>query len=57
VDHDHHRPTVQVNCPIRFTETPAGIYRAPASLDEHGPELRAELAQRRSGGEESSPAT
>lgn len=43
VDHPHHRPTVQVNCPIRFTGTPAGIYRSPATLDEHGEELRAEL--------------
>jgi crotonobetainyl-CoA:carnitine CoA-transferase CaiB-like acyl-CoA transferase len=46
VDHPHHRPTVQVNCPIRFTATPAGIYRGPATLDEHGPELRAELERR-----------
>jgi crotonobetainyl-CoA:carnitine CoA-transferase CaiB-like acyl-CoA transferase len=51
VEHDHHRPTVQVNCPIRFTDTPAGIYRRPATLDEHGPELRAELAERRARGE------
>jgi crotonobetainyl-CoA:carnitine CoA-transferase CaiB-like acyl-CoA transferase len=43
VDHAHHRPTVQVGCPIRFTGTPAGVYRSPATLDEHGPELRAEL--------------
>jgi len=50
VEHPHHRPTVQVNCPIRFTETPAGIYRRPALLDEHGPELRAELADRREHG-------
>ena len=46
VDHPHHRPTVQPNCPIRFTETPAGVYRSPAILDQHGPELRAELAKR-----------
>ncbi len=46
VDHEHHRPTVQPNCPIRFTETPAGIYRRPAKLDEHGPEIRAELSAR-----------
>ena len=44
VDHENHRPTVQSNCPIRFTETPAGIYRRPAKLDEHGAEIRAELA-------------
>jgi crotonobetainyl-CoA:carnitine CoA-transferase CaiB-like acyl-CoA transferase len=46
VEHDHHRPTVQVNCPIKFSETPAGIYRRPARLDQHGDELRAELAAR-----------
>ena len=49
VEHGHHRPTIQANCPIRFTETPAGIYRGPATLDQHGPELRAELDQRRAG--------
>ena len=32
--------------PIKFSETPAGIYRRPARLDEHGPELREELARR-----------
>ena len=47
VDHGHHRPTVQVNCPIKFSATPAGIYRSPATLDEHGAELRAELARRK----------
>ncbi len=47
VEHGHHRPTLQPNCPIRFTETPAGVYRRPATLDEHGAELRAELAARR----------
>ena len=46
VEHDHHRTTVQANCPIKFSETPAGIYRRPARLDQHGPELRAELAAR-----------
>jgi crotonobetainyl-CoA:carnitine CoA-transferase CaiB-like acyl-CoA transferase len=43
VDHPHHRPTVQLNCPIKFTATPSGIYRRPPFLDEHGDELRAEL--------------
>ncbi|MGD9751108.1 MAG: CaiB/BaiF CoA transferase family protein [Acidimicrobiia bacterium] len=47
VEHPHHRPTVQVNCPIRFTETPAGIYKRPGLLDEDGADLRAELAARR----------
>jgi crotonobetainyl-CoA:carnitine CoA-transferase CaiB-like acyl-CoA transferase len=43
VDHPHHRPTVQLGCPIKFTATPSGIYRRPPFLDEHGDELRAEL--------------
>ena len=47
VEHPQHRPTIQANCPIRFTETPAGIYRGPATLNQHGPELRAELEARR----------
>jgi crotonobetainyl-CoA:carnitine CoA-transferase CaiB-like acyl-CoA transferase len=47
VEHEHHRPTVQAGCPIKFSATPAGVYRRPATLDEHGPELRAELADRR----------
>jgi crotonobetainyl-CoA:carnitine CoA-transferase CaiB-like acyl-CoA transferase len=45
VDHPHHRPTVQVGCPIKFTDTPSGIYRRPPALDEHGPEIREELGQ------------
>jgi len=49
VDHDHHRPTVQANCPIRFTATPAGIYRRPATLDQDGADLRAELEARANG--------
>ncbi|GEM_PF-43172 len=44
VEHPHHRPTVQLSCPIKFSETPAGIYRRPPTLDEHGSELRAELS-------------
>jgi len=43
VDHPHHRPTVQLGCPIKFTATPSGIYRRPPFLDEHGDEIRAEL--------------
>ena len=53
VDHPHHRPTVQLNCPIHFSETPAGIYRRPPILDEDGPALRAEL----SGHDEDGPQT
>ncbi len=44
VEHPHHRPTVQLGCPIKFTETPAGVYRRPPLLDEDGPALRAELS-------------
>ncbi|MDG2111061.1 MAG: CoA transferase [Actinomycetota bacterium] len=47
VDHDHHRPTVVLNCPIKFSNDPAGIYQGVPRLDEHGDELRAELAERR----------
>jgi crotonobetainyl-CoA:carnitine CoA-transferase CaiB-like acyl-CoA transferase len=50
VDHPHHRPTVQLNCPIKFGNDPAGIYMRPPRLDEHGDELRAELAERRGNG-------
>jgi crotonobetainyl-CoA:carnitine CoA-transferase CaiB-like acyl-CoA transferase len=46
VDHPHHRPTVQLGCPIKFTATPSGIYRRPPFLDEHGDELRGELQER-----------
>ncbi|MCC6434033.1 MAG: CoA transferase [Acidimicrobiales bacterium] len=47
VEHPHHRPTVHVNCPIRFTQTPAGVYRRAGTLDQDGDDLRAELAARR----------
>jgi crotonobetainyl-CoA:carnitine CoA-transferase CaiB-like acyl-CoA transferase len=49
VDHDHHRPTVMLNCPIKFSDDPAGIYRGVPRLDQHGGEIRAELAERRAG--------
>jgi crotonobetainyl-CoA:carnitine CoA-transferase CaiB-like acyl-CoA transferase len=49
VDHDHHRPTVMLNCPIKFSDDPAGIYRGVPRLDQHGDEIRAELEARRSG--------
>jgi crotonobetainyl-CoA:carnitine CoA-transferase CaiB-like acyl-CoA transferase len=49
VDHDHHRPTVMLNCPIKFSDDPAGIYRGVPRLDQHGEEIRAELEARRSG--------
>jgi crotonobetainyl-CoA:carnitine CoA-transferase CaiB-like acyl-CoA transferase len=47
VDHEHHRPTVMLNCPIKFSDDPAGIYQGVPTLDEHGEEIRAELAARR----------
>jgi crotonobetainyl-CoA:carnitine CoA-transferase CaiB-like acyl-CoA transferase len=47
VDHDHHRPTVLLNCPIKFSADPAGIYQGVPSLDQHGDEIRAELDARR----------
>lgn len=50
VEHDHHRPTVVLNCPIKFSEDPAGIYRGVPKLDQHGEEIRAELAARRTEG-------
>jgi crotonobetainyl-CoA:carnitine CoA-transferase CaiB-like acyl-CoA transferase len=47
IDHDHHRPTVALNCPIKFSADPAGIYQGVPKLDEHGAEIRAELERRR----------
>ena len=46
VDHLHHRSTTQLGCPIKLTATPSGVRGRPPTLDEHGPELRAELARR-----------
>lgn len=40
VPHPHHRPTVEVASPVKFTATPTNLYRSPPRLDEHGPELR-----------------
>ena len=47
VDQPQGRPVVQVNTPIRFTETPAGIYARPPKLGEHSDEIRAELTDGR----------
>ena len=47
VQHPHHRPTTQLGCPIKATGTPPNVYRRPPLLDEHGAELRAELAAER----------
>jgi crotonobetainyl-CoA:carnitine CoA-transferase CaiB-like acyl-CoA transferase len=46
VDHDGYGATPQVACPIKFTATPTNVFRPPPRLDQHGPELRAELAAR-----------
>lgn len=37
------RPAVLPNTPLRFSATPAGIYRRPPMLDEHRDELLSEL--------------
>jgi crotonobetainyl-CoA:carnitine CoA-transferase CaiB-like acyl-CoA transferase len=47
VDHPDHRPTVLLNCPIKFMDDPAGVYQGVPRLDQHGDEIRAELAARR----------
>ena len=40
------RPVVLTNTPMRFSATPAGIYRRPPMVDEHRAEILAELAAR-----------
>ncbi len=47
IDHDHHRPTVVLNCPIKFSDDPAGIYRGVPVLNQHGDEIREELERNR----------
>lgn len=42
VQHPHHRPTVEVAFPIRFTATPAGVHAPPPVLDQHRAELLGE---------------
>ena len=37
------RPIVQVNSPMKFTETPTGVYRRAPALGEHNEEIEAEL--------------
>ncbi|MEM7338530.1 MAG: CoA transferase [Actinomycetota bacterium] len=44
VDQPSGRPIVQVNTPMRFTGTETGVYRRAPMLDEHGDEVRAEIA-------------
>jgi len=51
VDHPHHQPVPQLGCPIKFATTPTGVYRQAPALEEHGAEIRAELAARRTGGD------
>ncbi len=46
VQHADHGPTPQLACPIKFTGTPANVYRRPPRLDEHAVELREELLAR-----------
>ena len=41
------RPVVVTNTPMRFTGTPAGVYRRSPRVDEHRAELLAELDERR----------
>ncbi len=41
------RPVVVTNTPMRFTRTPAGVYRRSPRVDEHRAELLAELGERR----------
>jgi crotonobetainyl-CoA:carnitine CoA-transferase CaiB-like acyl-CoA transferase len=43
VEHQHHRPTIEVACPIKFSATPAGVHSPAPVLNQHGDALRAEL--------------
>lgn len=43
VTHPHHRPTIEIGCPIKFSATPAGVHSPPPTLDQHGPTLRRSL--------------
>ncbi|MDH3680532.1 MAG: CoA transferase [Acidimicrobiia bacterium] len=43
VDQPSGRPIVQVNTPMRFTETKTGVYRRAPALGEHDDEIRSEL--------------
>jgi succinyl-CoA:mesaconate CoA transferase len=47
VDQPSGRPVVQVNTPMRFSATPAGIYRRAPRVDEHADEILAEIEERR----------
>jgi crotonobetainyl-CoA:carnitine CoA-transferase CaiB-like acyl-CoA transferase len=49
IDHPDHRPMVALNCPIKFSSDPAGIYQGAPALDQHGDDIRAELSERRQG--------
>ncbi|MEX1103863.1 MAG: CoA transferase, partial [Dehalococcoidia bacterium] len=40
------RPVVLPNSPIKYTETPTGVYRRPPKLGEHNDEILAELNER-----------
>ena len=47
VDQPSGRPVVQANTPMRFSATPAGVYRRAPRVDEHAEEILAELEERR----------
>lgn len=38
----NNEPVILAGCPIKFTETPSGIYRRPPKLGEHTEEILAE---------------
>ena len=44
VDQPSGRPVMLTNTPMRFTDTPAGIYRRAPMVDEHRSEIVAEAA-------------
>jgi crotonobetainyl-CoA:carnitine CoA-transferase CaiB-like acyl-CoA transferase len=47
VDQPSGRPVVQVNTPMRFSATPAGVYRRAPRVDEHADEILGEVEERR----------
>ena len=48
------RPVITPNTPIRFTETPGGVYRSAPLHGQHGAEIIAELEEIERGNSESS---
>ena len=45
VEHPHHRPTVQVNCPIKFSDDPCRMHRPPPVLGADTDAILAELGR------------